>query len=142
MTVIQAPAPTRLLTDLVDEDFERFKKTCAQATNSSQFPLSQDIVSNVTVYSADAALQRLNGSAEQRQAQMDEWQRALLTGPGVFVVKGLIASDVIDRADEVSREVVQGNHNGKSSRRIFGYTEKHAVHDPANFADYYGNDVL
>jgi hypothetical protein len=75
---------------------------------------------------------------------MEDFQRALLEGPGVFVLRGLVPIDIIDGAEKVTAEVNprKEGSTSKASRRTFGYTEKHAKHNPDSFADYYGNDVL
>jgi len=75
---------------------------------------------------------------------MDELQHALLDGPGLFVMRQMVPADVIDRAEAVAEELnPKANHEGKKhSRRTFAYSEKHAQHDPASFAEYYANDVL
>jgi hypothetical protein len=81
---------------------------------------------------------------EDRYAVMEELQRALLSGPGVFVMRNMIAVDTIDKAVRVGDELnPRSKHAGaKASRRTFAYNEKHAQHDPESYAEYYGNDVL
>lgn len=75
---------------------------------------------------------------------MDEFHRALLTGPGVFVIRNMIPRDVIDRAEVVTGRLnqVASGPRGNRSRRTFGYSEKHAKCDAESFAEYYGNEVL
>lgn len=75
---------------------------------------------------------------------MEEIQRALLDGPGVFLMRNMISPDAIDKAAAVGEELnPREKHAGKKdSRRTFAYNEKHAQHEPESYAEYYGNDVL
>ena len=142
---ITLPTPsTRLLKDLDDNDFAQFKELIAQDTDRSQFPLCDDVVERVVVYSSKNLLPRLRGTAEDKNTVMDEIQRALQTGPGVLVIRDMIPCDVVDRASKAGDEInpKPANSENKNSRRTFGYSEKHAKHDPESFADYYGNEIL
>lgn len=98
----------------------------------------------MVIYDAPDLVPKLRGSAEDRYAVMEEVQRALLSGPGVFVMRNMIPQQVIDKAAEVAEELnPRAKHEGKKhSRRTFAFSEKHAKNDPSSFADYYGNDVL
>lgn len=143
MTITQTTSSSRLIGALEDDDFQRFQKLCNQSTDPLQFPLSQEIADNVVIYSSSTAQTQVRGPIPERQAVMDEWQRALLSGPGVFVIRDLIPVEVIDRASGVAQAVQQQyKAPGNNSRRIFAYTEKHATNDPASFAEYYGNEIL
>lgn len=76
---------------------------------------------------------------------MDDIQRALLSGPGILVMRGMIDSGVIDRAQAVADELsppAVNRKEGENSRRIFGYLDKHAKTRPESFAEYYGNEIL
>lgn len=142
---ITLPTPSsRLLKELDDADFDQFRELIARETDRSQFPLCDDVVERVVVYSSKTLLPRLRGTAEDKNAVMDELQRALQTGPGVLVIREMIPSDVIDRASKASDEInpKPASSENKMSRRTFGYSEKHAKHDPESFADYYGNEIL
>jgi hypothetical protein len=114
-----------------------------QQTDASSFPLSKEVVGNVVVYDANELAPRLAASTESRYEVMEEIQRALLTGPGVFLMRNMISSETIDKAAAVGEELnPRAKHAGKDSRRTFAYNEKHAQHDPESYAEYYGNDVL
>ena len=108
------------------------------------YPLCKEVAGNVVVYDAHDISPRLTSSIEDRYAVMDELQRALLSGPGVFVMRNMIPVDIIDKAASVGEELnPRSAHAGKkASRRTFAFNEKHAQHDPESYANYYGNDVL
>lgn len=144
MTVTLAPPSDRLLKDLTDEDLAQFKELVARQTDRSLYPLADDVVDKIVIYSADKLLPKLRGSVEEKYSVMDDVQRALRTGPGVIVVKGMIPTEIIDRAEAVADLVNPrpADYTNKASRRTFGWGEKHAKQDPESYAEYYGNEVL
>ena len=144
MTITLPTPSTRLLKDLNDDDFAQFKELIARDTDRSQYHLADDVVERVVVYSSKTVLPKLNGSIDDKNAVMDEFQKALHTGPGVFVIRDMIPCDIIDRASKAADEINPRPENlaNKNSRRTFAYSEKHAKHDPESFADYYGNEIL
>lgn len=144
MTVTLAPPSTRLLKDLTDADLADFKELVARQTDRSQYPLAEDVVDNIVIYSAETLLPKVRGSVEDKYAVMDDVQRALRTGPGVLVIKGMIPLETIDRVGVVADEINPrpSSYTNKASRRTMGFSEKHAKHDPESFADYYGNEIL
>ena len=76
---------------------------------------------------------------------LDELYRALSIGPGLFVVRGLIAEDVIDRAEAAANIIHKrwpAEGGGSQSMRTTAFIEKIALVDPETFAEYYGNEVL
>jgi hypothetical protein len=84
-------------------------------------------------------------SDEGRATVMDEVHRVLSIGPGFFVVRNLVAQDVIDRTEEVAEGVHKKyppKGGGLGSMRTDAFCEKHAVADPESYAAYYGNVVL
>jgi hypothetical protein len=108
------------------------------------YPLSEEIVQGIVVYDAQSLIPQLRGSDMDHNAVMEELQRALLAGPGVYVIRNLMSPEVIDKADGVAEYFnPKADWKGmKLSRRTFSFCERHAKHDPESFADYYGNDVL
>jgi hypothetical protein len=160
MTITLPTADGRLLTDLTDDDFARFQVTCKytgvierlvivdvrtgnQQTDASSYPLCKEVTGNVVVYDANDLAPKLASSIEERYAVMEEIQKVLLSGPGVFLMRNMIATETIDKAADVGEELnPRSKHSGKNSRRTFAYNEKHAQHDPTSYAEYYGNDVL
>jgi hypothetical protein len=94
----------------------------------------------VLVYDASRLVDRIRGSETDKFEVQEELQRALLAGPGVFVMRNLVSADVIERAEKVTEQVNPKSNGakGNNSRRTFAYSEKHAKHDPESYADYYG----
>jgi ectoine hydroxylase-related dioxygenase (phytanoyl-CoA dioxygenase family) len=85
---------------------------------------------------------------------MAEWADALLTGPGVIVLKRAEPDHtMIDAASDVFRTIIAeqnstgaggGDHFAKpgANDRIWNSLEKHCLADPVNFAHYYANPFL
>lgn len=73
-----------------------------------------------------------------------EIHQALSVGPGVLVVKGLVEKETVDKAVGVASllEKQQRKAKGQGSDRTFAFSQKHALHDPASYAEYYGSDLL
>lgn len=119
-------------------------ETGDQHTDAAAYPHAKEVVSNVVIFDADQVAPKLTVSTESRYSVMDDLQRTLLSGPGVFVMRNMVPVDVIEKGVQVGEELnPRAKHEGKKdSRRTFAYNEKHAQHDPASFAEYYGNDVL
>ena len=119
-------------------------KVGARSTEISLYPLASEIDQQVVVYDAERLLARIRGTLPEILEVQEELQQALLSGPGVFVMRGMVPTDVIDRAENVTEQVNPrcNGPKGNNSRRTFAYSEKHAKHDPESYADYYGNDVL
>jgi hypothetical protein len=116
----------------------------SQQTNPSSYPLSSDIVHQVVIYDSSKLVPLLRGTQDERYSVMEEIQRCLHTGPGVVVIRDLVPKDVVDRAVDVTETINPRDPTSTSphSHRTFGFTERHAKHDPESFAEYYGNDLL
>ncbi|NNE96584.1 MAG: phytanoyl-CoA dioxygenase [Acidimicrobiales bacterium] len=87
------------------------------------------------------------------QANMDEISDCLMEGPGVIVIKGAVAPDVVDAATEVFWQLIDeqrqmgvgaGDHFAKAGAndRVWNALEKMAVHSPEVFVDYYANPSI
>ena len=74
-------------------------------------------------------------------------------GPGIFVLAGAFEGDVVDRASEVFRAIIEqqhregraiGDHYAKpgANDRVWNAIEKLAVDAPDVFVDYYANDMV
>ena len=113
-------------------------------TDASAYPLATEIVQQIAVYDADQLRERVRTSEAGKSEVQEELHQALLTGPGVFVMRNLVPKSVIDSAEAVTEQVNPKSNGpkGNNSRRTFAYSEKHAKHDPESYADYYGNDIL
>jgi len=153
LTVVAAPVnttPTQWLGES-DFDLDDFRAQVERDTDLADYPLADDIRSNVLVYSAQT-LARAEARGARRTLQA-ELIRALADGPGVIVFTGAFDHDVVDRASEAFFAIIEaqradgvaaGDHFGKpgANDRIWNAAQKLALHDPAVFADYYANDAL
>lgn len=85
---------------------------------------------------------------------MNEMHSALLTGPGVFVIKECFDDvDIVNRTTEALQQIIddekaaagpKGDHFAPagSNDRIWNAFQKHAVMDPESFVAYYANEAL
>ena len=149
LTAMAAPVKTTPAQWLGESDFhlDHFRAQVERDTDLADYPLADDVRSNVLVYSAQAM-----ALADRRTLQA-ELIRALADGPGVVVFTGAFDHDVVDRASEAFFALIEaqradgvaaGDHFGKpgANDRIWNAAQKLALHDPAVFADYYANDAL
>ena len=116
-------------------------------TQSGDFPLADSVEQNVLVYDAST----LSNHPENGQSEL---YAALSDGPGIVVIKGLIADHaVLDCASEIFSTIIEhekasgsarGDHFAKpgANDRIWNSFEKHCLANPKNFAAYYANPVL
>lgn len=122
-------------------------------TDLADYPLASAVEKNVLIYNCAAHLGTLNQPNSRRQL-MAEWVDAMMTGPGVVVLKGAEPDHaMIDRASDMFRSMIAeqnrtgsggGDHFAKpgANDRIWNSLEKHCLTDPENFARYYGNPFL
>ncbi|KAF2025513.1 phytanoyl-CoA dioxygenase-like protein [Setomelanomma holmii] len=115
------------------------------------YPLARTITSNVPIYEIP---DYSTLSIAQLAAVQDEWYHILLSGPGVFVTKGLFKNlDLIDRVNEVYSTIIadekksagkKGDHFAGSGAndRIWNSFSKHCLYDPKSFLEYYVNPWL
>ena len=114
-----------------------FRVVVERTTTLDDYPNAAAVEQNVLVYAAD----RLGDAAEL--------VRALSEGPGVVVVKGAFAADVIDRASAefdamIAEQPAAGDHFARpgANDRVWNALPKLAVRTPDRFAEYYANDVI
>ncbi|CAA0134897.1 Uncharacterised protein [Mycolicibacterium vanbaalenii] len=133
--------------DESDFDLDAFRAEVERDTDLGDYPLADDVRSNVLVYTPDSM------ARGDRRALQSELIRALGDGPGVVVFTGAFDAEVVDRANDAffalieaqrANGVAAGDHFGKpgANDRIWNAAQKLALHSPAVFADYYANDVL
>lgn len=119
----------------------------SEQTQLGDYPLAERVEANVLVYAAEAL------RAADRATALDELARALGEGPGVVIIEGAMAPEVVDRATDVFFGIIDaqnaagqsvGDHFAKpgANDRIWNSLEKLAVADPAVFVDYHGNDII
>ncbi|KAH7079497.1 phytanoyl-CoA dioxygenase-like protein [Paraphoma chrysanthemicola] len=115
------------------------------------YPLAKTTISNVPIYELPdfTAL-----SPAQHSALQDEWYHILLSGPGVFVTKGLFKNtNLIDHVNDVFQAIIaeekkssgkKGDHFAGSGAndRIWNSFSKHCLQEPKSFLEYYSNPWL
>jgi ectoine hydroxylase-related dioxygenase (phytanoyl-CoA dioxygenase family) len=122
-------------------------------TDLTDYPFAVAVEKNVLIYDC-AALRPKLANPGQRRLLMAEWVDAMMTGPGVVVLKGAEPDHaIIDRASDLFRSMIAeqnrsgsggGDHFAKpgANDRIWNSLEKHCLADPENFARYYANPFL
>jgi len=160
MSTVWGPTPGRVDRTISEADFEEFKRICTCSSNgvvnsrltilgsqqieAADYPLASEIQKNIPIYSARALTEVVRGSPDERETVMVELHQALSVGPGVFVVKGLLDKSTVDKAVEIVSELEKQEQKAPSewSDRTFAFGQKHALHDPISYAEYYGSDLL
>ena len=71
---------------------------------------------------------------------MNEFHRAIL-GPGVFVIRHLMDSDLCRRVNALAAALTPGLKTS-AHERTPKFTEKHALLDADSFAEFYSNPLL
>ncbi len=126
---------------------------CSQTVSLADYPFAADVQKNVLIYDCPTLLPALADPSDRR-ALMAEWAEAMLTGPGVLVLKGAEPDlAMIDAASAIFWHLIEeqnragtggGDHFAKpgANDRLWNSLEKHCLADPANFARYYANPFL
>jgi len=126
---------------------------CSQTVSLADYPFAADVRKNVLIYDCPSLLPALD-TPEDRRALMAEWAEAMLTGPGVVVLKGAEPDlAMVDEATALFFRLIDeqnrsgsggGDHFAKpgANDRLWNSLEKHCLADPANFARYYANPFL
>ncbi|KAF2021204.1 phytanoyl-CoA dioxygenase-like protein [Aaosphaeria arxii CBS 175.79] len=142
--------PPRLCATADKPSLEAFKKL---TTNSSpaHYPLAASILKNVPVYNLP---DYFSLSPAQLSAFQDEWYHILLSGPGVFVTKGLYKDpSLLERVNTVFSSIIvkekassgsKGDHFAGTGQndRIWNSFSKHGLEDPQSYFEYYSNPWL
>jgi len=128
--------------------------TLAQTeTRLDDYPHAAEVRSRVLIYDCDH-VRRVTASREGRAEILAEWAEAMMTGPGVIVLRRAFADTApIDAATEVFRTIIAeqhetntggGDHFAKpgANDRIWNALEKLCLRAPDVFAGYYGNAML
>jgi ectoine hydroxylase-related dioxygenase (phytanoyl-CoA dioxygenase family) len=122
-------------------------------TRLEDYPYAADVASRVLIYDCDA-VRRVVTTPEGRRALLAEWAEAMMTGPGVIVLRRAFADLApVDAATQVFRAIIAeqhatntggGDHFAKpgANDRIWNALEKLCLRAPEIFAGYYGNDIL
>ena len=127
-----------------------FATVSQQSLRQQDYPLAHDAQKNVLIYQAESLI---SAARDDRQSVLSELHRALSSGPGVFVVKGLYRDlAAVDRNSQLFEEILHdeaasgggGDHFAKagSNGRIWNALQKVAERDADAFINYYGNPLL
>ena len=129
------------------------KELCTRVVEPRTYPLCEFVCTNVPIYRTSV---HDIASPSIASALQDEWHHILLSGPGVFFLKGMYSDsrrDFFDRVNQVFRAIVASEKSSSSSRgdhfagaghndRIRNSFCKHCLADPASFIEYYSNPWL
>lgn len=135
-----------------DVDLADLRLVAEQQTSLADYPHASGVDQGVLVYRT-SEVRPLLGDTESCSAIRVELASALLDGPGVFVITGALAPDVVDRATALFERIIEaervagvgaGDHYAEvgANERIWNALEKMAVEDPEVFVDYHGNDMI
>ena len=117
------------------------------------YPFAAEVASRVLVYDCDA-VRRVVATPDGRRALLAEWAEALMTGPGIIVLRRAFADLApVDAASAVFGRIIDeqhathsggGDHFAKpgANDRIWNALEKLCLRAPEAFAAYYGNEIL
>ena len=134
-------------------DFDGFKKAAAKRTRGYDWPLAAKVEKNILIYDGNAARAAAK-DAQARKTLMAEWADALLSGPGVIVIKNAVDDHpAIDRATVIFETIIAAQHKSGTgggdhfakpgaNDRIWNSLQKHCLADPANFAAYYASEAI
>ncbi|KAF3389303.1 hypothetical protein F1880_003242 [Penicillium rolfsii] len=132
------------------------KQICSRSIDASTYPLASAVNHNVPIYDIPT-LDAQPLTAQTISHLQDEWHHILHTGPGVFILRGMYTpakyasilsatNDAFDRiiARKSASNSSQGDHFATSGTndRIWNAFSKHALEDPASFAEYYAHPWL
>ncbi|KAF1847699.1 phytanoyl-CoA dioxygenase-like protein [Cucurbitaria berberidis CBS 394.84] len=141
---------SRLFSVAKPPSLDEFKKLTTES-KLVHYPLASSITANVPIYELPAYSSL---SPQQHAALQDEWYHILLSGPGVFVTKGLYSNiSLLDTVNEVYSNIIaeekklagkRGDHFAGSGAndRIWNSFSKHCLQDPVSFLEYYSNPWL
>ncbi len=140
------------VTPRTDCDLDDFRAIVETTVDLADYPHASAIERGAVAYEA-ARLRDAIRDAESAVAVRNELTRALRDGPGIIVLAGSIAPDVVDRvtaaferliAQQKADGLAAGDHYAKpgANDRVWNAFEKLAVEDPEAFVDYYSNDMI
>lgn len=150
---LAARRTARIFLDPNECDVADLSALTSRSVNKADYPFATDVQKNVLIYDC-TAIRSAIADAQSRKAVMAEWADAFMNGPGVIVLKNAETDHaMIDQASDIFRAIIDeqhrtntggGDHFAKpgANDRIWNSLEKHCLKDPANFAAYYGNEML
>ncbi|MFZ1679902.1 MAG: phytanoyl-CoA dioxygenase family protein, partial [Rhizobiaceae bacterium] len=150
---IAARRAARIYVRAEDADMAALEALVSRSVEMLDFPNARAAINNVLIYDC-ADLRRAIVRADRKREIMAELVEALMSGPGVVVLKGAEPDlGAIDRASALFAAMIDeqnragsggGDHFARpgANDRIWNSLEKHGLADPDNFVAYYGNDML
>jgi ectoine hydroxylase-related dioxygenase (phytanoyl-CoA dioxygenase family) len=140
----------------LDQDrtwLDDFVSLTARETRLEDYPFAAEVAAKVLIYDGDT-IRSAAADPVSRRALLAEWAEAMMTGPGVIVLRRAFTDmTVIDAASEAFRAIIAEQHASKTgggdhfakpgaNDRIWNALEKLCLRAPEVFAGYYGNEVL
>jgi len=134
-------------------DLADFIRQTRRTTDLADYPFAAEITSQVPIYDGEA-VRRWAEAGEDRAALLAEWAEAMLTGPGIIVIRRAFAdAAIVDAASRAFFAMIEeqrasgtaaGDHFAKpgANDRIWNALEKLAVRAPKVFAAYYANEAI
>ncbi len=128
-----------------------FTACISENADPDSYPFSYAIERNVLLYCGDG-IRDLDDTG--RASLMSEWAQALLSGPGIFVIRRAFADTAsVDRATRLFERIIceerrtgggGGDHfaDPGANDRVWNALQKHCLADPEGYARYYGNICL
>lgn len=132
---------------------EELATLTATETKLEDYPNAAEVQSRILIYDCDA-VRRIAATPEGRRAILAEWAEAMMTGPGVIVLRRAFPDLApIEAASDVFRAIIAEQHETKTgggdhfakpgaNDRIWNALEKLCLRAPEVFAAYYGNEML
>ncbi|KEF63559.1 uncharacterized protein A1O9_01537 [Exophiala aquamarina CBS 119918] len=149
--------PKRLYTASRPPSLDKFKDIVSQITEPALYQHSASVTANIPIYDVKSLPLPASGPQIVDQIQ-DEWHHILLSGPGVFVLKGLYPASsstkaLFHKVNTIFKDIIEsesvssstkGDHFAAGGRnsRIWNSFQKHAKADPDSFVQYYSNPWL
>ncbi len=135
----------------ITPDIQHFRSICSQSIEKQSVPLSKEIIDNVICYDGDL-FRAAQDDITLRKILQTELIEVLENGPGVFAISKAYADlSIIDEANTIFDELLAKHNNSDGADhfakagengRLWNAFQKHAVHNPASFIDYYKNPVM
>jgi ectoine hydroxylase-related dioxygenase (phytanoyl-CoA dioxygenase family) len=141
-------------------DLDELRALADTETDLVDYSHASEVAHNVPVYdmpalhSAMSRVAAVGGSTSKGlRALQAELAEALENGPGIVVLAGAFAPEVVDRVTDAFEQMIadqrvagadSGDHFAAAGAndRVWNALEKLAVADPEAFVDYYGNATL
>jgi ectoine hydroxylase-related dioxygenase (phytanoyl-CoA dioxygenase family) len=146
----QPAIPPRLFSISSPPSLDDFRKLTTESV-TIHYPLASTVNAQVPIYDLP---DYSSLSVERRAALQDEWYHILLSGPGVFVTKGLYQdTSLLERVNNVYANIIaeekkvagkRGDHfaGAGANDRIWNSLGKHCLADAESFVEYYSNPWL